>query len=108
MEHLEIVLKVVEFDLQIHYEQIEAENVLEKEEFEQNTEIGEVFVVRWERRRVSVELWGKWKKIDLKDKTRKKAVTGEIVKEWKCQAIRINFSQKNSVKPSDHLLRFYL
>ena len=45
MEHLEIVLKVVEFDLQIHYEQIEAENVLEKEEFEQNTEIGEVLVV---------------------------------------------------------------
>lgn len=45
LEDLEILLKVVEFDLQNHYEQIEEENVLEKEEFEQNTEIGEVLVV---------------------------------------------------------------
>ena len=61
MEDLEILLKVVEFDLQNHYEQIEEENVLEKEEFEQNTEIGEVLVVCWEGTNVSVELWGKWK-----------------------------------------------
>lgn len=45
LKDLEILLKVVEFDLQIHYEQIEEENVLEKEEFEQNIEIGEVLVV---------------------------------------------------------------
>ena len=45
LEDLEILLKVVEFGLQIHYEQIEEENVLEKEEFEQNIETGEVLVV---------------------------------------------------------------
>ena len=61
LEDLEILLKVVEFGLQIHYEQIEEENALEKEEFEQNIETGEVPVVCWERTNVSVELWGKWK-----------------------------------------------
>ena len=45
LEDLEILLKVVEFDLQVYYEQIEEENVLEKEEFEQNIEIGEVLVI---------------------------------------------------------------
>ncbi|KAG5212523.1 hypothetical protein JEQ12_014952 [Ovis aries] len=44
LEDLEILLKVVEFGLQIHYEQIEEENVLEKEEFEQNIETGDVLV----------------------------------------------------------------
>ena len=60
LEDLEILVKVVEFDLQIYYEQIEEENVLEKEEFEQNIEIGEVLVICWERTDMSVELWGKW------------------------------------------------
>ena len=45
LEDLEILVKVVEFDLQIHYEQTEEENVLEKEEFEQNIETGEVLVI---------------------------------------------------------------
>ena len=45
LKDLEILLKVVELDLQIYYEQIEDENVLEKEEFEPNIEIEEVLVV---------------------------------------------------------------
>ena len=60
LKDLEILLKVVELDLQIYYEQIEDENVLEKEEFEPNIEIEEVLVVYWERANVLVELWGKW------------------------------------------------
>ena len=65
-------------------------------------------MVCWKRTSVSVELWGKWKQVEVKDETEKKAGTSEIVEECECRAVKINFSWQSSVKPSDHLLHFYL